>query len=140
MRTLEDIERDLALAREELQPLQEARDVAVKKVNSFYYEKKKYILDHGMFHPISELENYIGRKIDSIDLVERMEDGSLDTDRMYNDEMFSIDENGHLCFSSYDSGVMDFDEKLGKYVMWCHFHRTEHDYVGYLDLELEDDD
>lgn len=137
MRTLEDIERDLACVEEEIKPIEEKRDVLLKKIGALSREKEKYILDHELFHPISELTNYIGKRISSIDLVERMEDGSLDTDFMYNDEMFSVDENGHLDFSSYTSGVMSFDEKLGKYVMWCHFHRTEHDYVGYLDLELE---
>ena len=140
MRTLEDIERDIELVNEELKPISKVREELSDKRRNLLDEKEKYILDNGLFHPISELHNYIGKKISYIDLVERKEDGSLKVDSMCNDEMFSIDENGHLSFSSYNYGVMDFDEKLGKYVMRYRFYRTEHDYIGYLDLEFEDED
>lgn len=136
-RTLEDIERDLALAKEELEPIQEARDKAARKVSDFRDELEKYKLNNGMYHPMSDLNQYIGCNISSIKLVERDEDGSLDTDDMYGDEYFKIDENGHLDYSSEFGGVMDYDEKIGKYVMLCHYFRTEHDYVGFLELRLE---
>lgn len=138
-RTLKDIERDLTLAKEELEPIQKARDAAVKKVNEFYHEREKYKLDNGMYHPISELSNYIGKNVSYIHLVERDENGELDTERIWGDEYFEVDKNGHLDYSSESGGVMSFDEKIGKYVMWYHYCKTEHDYVGFLELTLEDE-
>ena len=140
MRTLEDIERDLALAKEELKPIQEARDKVAKKVSDFRDELEKYKLNNRIYRPMSDLNQYIGCNIGSIKLVERDEDGSLDTDDMYGDEYFKVDENGHLDYSSEMGGVMSFDEKIGKYVMWCHYFRTEHDYVGFLEMRLENED
>lgn len=140
MRALEDIERDIELINEELKPIDKVRNELCEKRRFLLDEKERYILDNGLFHPISELVNYIGKEISHIDLVERNEDGSLEVDSMYNDEMFSIDKNGYLEYSSYFGGVMDFDEKIGKYVLNRFYHRTEHDYIGYLDLKLKDDD
>lgn len=89
---------------------------------------------------MSELAKHKGKEISHIILVERNEDGTLDTEYMYNDEMFSVDERGYLDYSSYNCGVMHYDDSINKYVEWCHYRRTEHDYVGYLEIEFEDDD
>ena len=139
-RTLEDIERDLKFAQDELKPIQEARDAAVKKVNQFYYEAEKYKLDNGIYHPISELSNYVGKCILYIKLVEKSENDSFKIVSMFNDDVLEIDDGGHLYYSSEFGGVMDFDEKIGKYVMWTHHCRAERDFVGFLEIELEEDD
>ena len=138
-RTLDIMMEELRLAKEEKKPLSEAINIIDIKINKLDEEIVAYKLNNGLYHPMSELINYKGREISSIDLVERNEDGSLSTDYMYNDEMFSVDESGHLDYSSYNCGVMSYDEKIGKYVSWCHYYRQEHDYVGFLEIELEDD-
>lgn len=131
---------ELRLVKEEKKPLSEAIDVLNKNIKRLEDEIKAYKLNNGLYHPMSELENYKGREISHIVLVERNEDDTLSTEYMYNDEMFDVDENGHLDYSSYNCGVMHYDEKTGKYVEYYHYHKTEHDYVGFLEIELEDDD
>ena len=139
-RTLEIMMEELRLAEEERKPLSEAIEVVNKKIKNLKAEIETYKLNNGLYHPMSELARYKGMEISHIILVEKNEDGTLDTEYMYNDEMFSVDENGYLDYSSYNCGVMHYDEKIGKYVEWCHYRRTEHDYVGFLEIELEDDD
>ena len=139
-RTLEIIENDLENAQEELKPIREAYDKATKKVSNFRDELERYKIDNEMYRPMSDLSQYIGCNISSIKLVERDEDGSLDTDDMWGDEYFKVDENGHLDYSSEMGGVMSFDKEIDKYVMWCHHFRTEHDYVGFLEIRVDKDE
>lgn len=138
-RTLEIMEEELERVREERKPLYEVVNVLDKKIANLKDEIVAFKLNNGLYHPMSELEKYKGREISHIILVERDEDGTLDTEYMYNDEMFSIDENGHLDYSSYNGGVMSYDEGIGKYTHWYHYSRYPHDYVGYLEIEFEDD-
>lgn len=138
-RTLETIEEELRLVKEKRKPLYEAVDVLDKEIAKLKDEVTRYKLNNGLYYPMSELEKYKGREISHIILVERDEDGALDTDYMYNDEMFSIDKNGHLDYSSYNGGVMSYNEEIGKYTHWYHYSKSQHDYVGYLEVEFEDD-
>lgn len=140
MRTLEDIERELEVAKKEAKPLIEARDEAVKKCNKLYQEIEDYKIQNGLYFPMSELEKYKGREISHIKLVVREENGELSTKDMYNHEMFSIDKNGHLDFSSYHFGVMNYDEKTKKYIYSYHYCPTVYDFIGYLEIEFENDE
>lgn len=136
-RTLSDIERDLKQAKSELEPIEKEREKAIKRVRELCDELDKYKLDNKMFHPISELSKYIGKNISNIRLVERDDNGELSIDEIFAVEYFKIDDNGHLDYSSEFGGVMDFNEKINKYVAWRRYCRTEHDYIGFLDLKLE---
>ena len=136
-RTLEIIENDLENAQEELKPIREAYDKATKKVSNFRDELERYKIDNGMYRPMSDLSQYIGCNISSIKLVEKDENGSLDTDDMWGDEYFQVDENGHLDYCSEMGGIMSFDKDIDKYVMWCHCCRIEHDYVGFLEIRVD---
>lgn len=138
-RTLDIMMEELRLAEEERKPLSEAINLVSGRINKLNREITLYKLNNGLYYPMSELANYKGKEISYIVLVKRNEDGTLTTEEECNDEMFDIDEMGHLNYSSYNYGVMSYDEKIGKYVKWCHYHRTEHDYVGYLEVEFEDD-
>lgn len=137
-RNLEVMMEERKLLEEEKKPLSEAINTLNKKIKDLDNEIETYKLSNTLYHPMSELIKYKGKEISSITLVERNEDGTLDTEFMYNDEMFSVDEEGYLDYSSYNCGVMSYDKDIGKYVMWCHYHRTEHDYVGFLEIELWD--
>lgn len=137
-RTLEDMYKDLSSAEERLKPLAEAAIIVRKEISNLEDEIEKYKLGNAMYSPMSDLCNYKGKDITYIDLVERDEDGALSVERIYNDEIFSIDQDGHLYYSSYDYGVMDYDAKINKYVEWFHFSRTEHDYVGFMELMLRE--
>lgn len=139
-RTYEDIRKDLNDAEEELKPVSKEYHNLIKKVISLKKELEKYEVNNGLFYPMSDLNKYIGKEISSIKLVERKDDGTLKVEEIINDEMFSVDKNGHLNFSSYESGVMGYDEELEKYVGYYHCFRTVHDYIGFLEIEFEDED
>lgn len=139
-RTYEDIRKDLNDAEEELKPVSKEYHNLIKKVISLKKELEKYEANNGLFYPMSDLNKYIGKEISSIKLVERKDDGTLKVEEIINDEMFSVDKNGHLHFSSYESGVMGYDEELEKYVEYYHCFRTVHDYIGFLEIEFEDED
>lgn len=140
MRTLEDIERDYEKAKAEAEPIIKAREEVVHKCNVLHKEIEDYKIKHGLFNPMSDLEKYKGRKIISIKLVEKDEDGNLSVEDMWNDEIFSVDKDGHLDYSSYNCGVMSYDEQTGKYIYFYHYHSTERDFVGYLDICFEDEE
>lgn len=139
-RTYEDIRKDLSDAEEELKPITKEYHKAIEKVIKLENELEEYKINNELFHPMSDLNKYIGKEISSIKLIERRSDGTLEVEEIVNDEMFSVDKNGHLDFSSYQSGVMRYDENINKYVGWYYHCGTEHDYIGFLEIEFEDED
>lgn len=102
--------------------------------------KYQETLNGRTIYPMSNLSNYIDKEIYSIELVERNDDGSVDVVDIVNDEIFYVDKQRHLVFSSYLSGVMSYDNSIGKYVTYYYGSRTEHDFVGFLSIEVEDVD
>ena len=122
---------ELKLAEEQLKPLKE-------KVDNLNEEIKKYKLNNGLYHPMSELVNYKGKYIRSITLVEKDEDGTLDTDFIYDDDIFEVTDNGYLYYSSYNGGITQYDSNTQKYVHMYYGHPTYHDYVGFLEIDVRD--
>lgn len=122
---------ELKLAEEQLKPLK-------KKVDDLNEEIEKYKLNNGMYYPMSELMNYKGKYIRSITLVEKDEDGTLDTDFMYDDDIFEVTDNGHLYYSSYNGGITQYDSDAQKYVHMYYGHPTYHDYVGFTEIDVRD--
>lgn len=139
MRTLEDIERDLKNAETEAEPIRKLWREAFKKCNQLRDEVEQYKIKNGLFHPMEELKNYIGKEISHIKLVEKTENGELQVNDMFNYEMFSVDKNGHLDFSSYEMGVMYWDKEKQVYCYSYHYREKYHDFIGCLDVCFEDD-
>lgn len=98
--------------------------------------KYQETLNGRTIYPMSNLSNYIDKDIYSIELVRRNDDGSVDVVDIVSDEIFYVDKQGHLVFSSYIGGVMSYDNSIGKYVKHYYGHRTEHDFVGFLNIEV----
>lgn len=140
MRTLEEIERDLDIARKEEEPLAKALGEASNKRRKLEDELQQYKLQNGLFTPMSELQNHKGKSISHIELVMQNEDGSLETKDMWGGEIFKVDENGHLDYSDYMGGVMYFDSEIGKYEHDFHYHPTIYGFVWYLEIEFEEDE
>ena len=132
-RTLETMEEELALTIEWLAPLQ-------SKLNELTKEIERYKLENALYHPMSELVDYKGKHISSITLVERDKDGELDTEYMYNDEIFEVTEDGHLYYSSYSGGIMSYDAKAEQYVHMYYGCPEYHDYVGFTAIDIDDYD
>lgn len=140
-RTLDDMYKDLKLAREEVEPIKETFLNADSKVRKIREEIEKYKLDNGLYFPISELLNHPEEIIDCIDFVELNKDGTLSTEFIYNDTIFTkrfmVNKNGHVYyFDSFKS--VNYNEKLGRYILRFHDDgsETEHNYIGFLDVEF----
>lgn len=138
-RTITDIENDLRQAKIELEPIERARDEAVKKVNKFYHELEKYKIDNNMYRPMSDLLQYANRNINNIKLVEEYENGTLNVENMYGDEFFKVTEKGYLSYSSEYGGVMDYNESENAYVMWCRYMRTVRKFIGFMEIDIEEE-
>ena len=139
-RTLEMIENDLRNAEEELKPIQDAFKKACDKVDVFHDELDKYKIDNELYHPMSDLKQYAGYNIVDIKLVQRNINGNLVLNDMYCEEIFRIDDDGYLYFSSMESGIMYFDDNIGKYIWVFHGFRTEIDYIGFLEICIDDEE
>ena len=139
-RTLEMIENDLKNAEEELIPLQNAFNKACNKVDDLHDELDKYKIDNGLYHPMCDLKQYAGYNIVDIKLVQRNVNGNLVLNNIYYEEIFRIDDDGHLYFSSMESGVIYFDDNIGKYIWVFHGFITEIDYIGFLEICVDDEE
>lgn len=139
-RTLEIMLDELKSAEQERKPIYEALERASKKVRKLEDEIEKYKLNNGAYYPMPYLAIYKGKTISHIVLVERDKEGALHTKTIYNDEVFEVTDEGYLYYSSYDCGVMQYDETIGKYVKYYHYCRTEHDYIGFLEIVLEEEE
>lgn len=99
--------------------------------------KYQETLNGRTIYPMSNLSNYIDKDIYSIELVEIKDDGEVEVVDIVSDEIFHVDKQGHLVFSSYKGGVMGYDNSIGKYVKCYYGNRSEHDFVGFLSIEVE---
>lgn len=140
-RTLDDMYKDLKLAKEETEPIKEMLLKANDKEYKIRKEIERYKLDNGMFTPILELSNHPEEIIDFIDLVELNKDGTLSVEYMYTDisltKRFMVNKNGHIYY--FDSvKSLSYDERIGKYILTFHDdgRETEHNYIGFLSVEF----
>ena len=138
-RTLDVMMEELERVKEKRKPLYEAVNVLDKEIAKLNDEMLAYKLNNGLYHPMSELINYIGKRIDSITLVERDKEGALDTEFLYGDEIFKVDEYGQLYYSSYENGIIEYDSDAHKYVHMYYCRPTYHDYVGFLEIDIDED-
>ncbi len=134
------MERTLDIMVSELEPAEKELKILEEKVKNLRYEIEDYRLNNGLYHPMSELINHKGKEIRWIKLVVREDDGTLDTDFMGCDEIFNVDENGHLDYSSFSGGTMLYDNKTNKYVHYYYGCSDYYDYVGYLEIKFYEED
>jgi hypothetical protein len=130
-RTLEDMEKELVLFK--------------RNVIDLEYEITKYKLDNGLYHSVSELEKYTHKDISYIVLVERNNDGSLSTKELCDRDNYCIGINidGKVYTVSWDddrSKDISFNDKIGKYVENPPFGIVTHDYIGFLELKLKENE
>ena len=135
-RTLDIMMEELQRIRGKRKPIYEAVSALDKEIAKLEDEMLAFKLNHGLYHPMSELINYKGKNISSIKLVERDEEGALDTDFMYCDEIFEVDEDGHLYYSSYSGGIVEYDNDADKYVHLYYGYPEYHNYVGFLEINF----
>ena len=130
-RTLEVMESELEVTKEQLKPLQ-------KKASELEDEIKRYKLDNKLYHPMSELANYKGKDILFIELVMQNVDSTLDTVYIHQDDIFEVTDDGHLYYSSYAGGIIEYSRKRHKYIRRYYGNSIDYNCVGFLDVELRD--
>lgn len=139
MRAYEEIERDYEEVRKRLDTLDKERGPLLLRSRELSKEMEMFKVYHGIFHPMFELEKYKGKDVSSIRLIVKDENSNLTIEDFYSDEdVFFINDQGHLEYSSLINGCMEYDEETRKYVFMKHFNRTEYDFVGFIDISLMD--
>ena len=133
------MDRTLEIMEEELKSLNEQFEPLNSRIRELENEIEDYKLNNGLFHPMSDLANYKGKDISWIKVVEKFDDNTLDTDFIGGDEIFEVDENGHLYYSSYDGGITRYDNEENKYVHFYYGCPDYHDYIGYLEVKFYED-
>ena len=81
---------------------------------------------------IIDFSEYEGREIAYIEAVDSNGNDVL----LPTDEIAKV-KNGKPFFSSYNGGIVDFDENIGKYVYYYRFSETVLDIVGFYDVVFE---
>lgn len=139
MRTLDDIEKELREAKNESDSLRRKLEQSINKENSLYKEMIQFRLDNGMYHPMSDLKQYAGKNVNSIQLVKKNNDGTLGTKTMYNSSIFIVNDLGHLDYLSYYSGSMHFNEneEVYEYVCFPKVEVRKYDFVGYISIDVK---
>lgn len=129
----------LSIMEAKLKAIKEQSESLAKKQIKLANKIVKYKLENALYHPMSELVNYKNKSISCINLVEKKQNGKLDTDYMFNDGIFEVTKDGYLYYSSYEGGVMDYCKEDGKYYHYFYGRGTPHEYVGFLEIELEEE-
>lgn len=99
------------------------------KENSLLKEKMyKNIIDKKEY--IADLSKYNGKEISFIALDSNGKNVWLPTD-----EIVEV-RNGKLYLSSYEGGIVNYDDKLEKYVHSYHYRAQTLDIVGFINIEV----
>lgn len=106
------------------------------EVSKLEEEFNKILLNMKRYDRIENLMNYCGKKIKSISLVERFDDGTVDITTLDYLEELCVDSNGHLEYTSEHEGYMQYEQSIGKYISTKHFISTVHNFIGFIDIEI----
>lgn len=146
-RTLEDIEKDLNIVRNELKLSEEQIDLARKihmkakrKERQIIQELHAYKLNNRCFNAMEDLCKYINKDISYIVLVKEDENNNLYTMTLNNDEydvVFKVNKNGHLYYSD-DYNTIEFNKRINAYVEGDCFYKARCNFVGFLDIKLKE--
>ena len=77
-------------------------------------------------------QDYIDKRINKITFI--TSNGELET--YYEDDIFYVDSLGYPHYSSYENGLLDWNEK-GFFQYSYYGMVTRKDYIGYVELEVE---
>lgn len=129
-------EKELKLLEEEIYRLDNKRFKMMTSIELLRDKINQYRLNNGLYHPMSELLNHIGKSVLSICLVKRKDDGTLDTEWIGHKAVFDVYEDGTLVsFDGYDY-YLRYDDRIKKYIKE-YDHRMEWiDYVGFMSIEF----
>jgi hypothetical protein len=136
------MDKTLENMKKELERLEEELDEASWNYSQFNDKVIKYRLNNGLYHPMSELTNYIRKDINEITIVIKNEDGMLETLRLcdYRDDDYDccIDWQGHILYHSDSEGIIRYDDYTNKYVHVEGYNIVYHDFIGFMNLSFAD--
>ena len=95
-----------------------------------------------MFYPLSRLADFKDKDddIEAICFVQKTKRGKFKTDWIFNDDLFRINDDGTFYYSSYDNGIIQYDEDKKR---WCHdyYHSRRYldDYVGFMKITFNNE-
>ena len=132
----DEIEKQKAI----VEPIKKEFEAAYSKYDKLQKKLEKYRLEHRMFYPLSKLAEFKDKKIESVCFVQRTKNGKFKTDWIFNDELFTIYDDGKFHYSSYENGIIGYHEGEKK---WFHdyFHTRKRldDYVGFMKINFSDE-
>ena len=110
-----------------------------KKIAATERQLLKLRLDNSCWYPLCVLKNYKGHEdeIWNVSFVAEEDDGTLFIKEIFNDELLTISDDGTFEFSSFENGIIDYDEEKKRYVH--HYHHYETDLpklVGIYEIEI----
>jgi hypothetical protein len=128
-------EKELKLLEEEIYRLDNKRFKMMTSIELLRDKINQYRLNNGLYHPMSELSNHIGKSVRNICLVKRKDDGALDIEWIEHKAVFDVYKDGTLvCFDGYDYHI-EYSNSLKKYVKYDHGIELI-DYVGFMSIEF----
>ena len=129
--TLRDLNRELSritteynYAKKELDKVLNEKFDIESKINDYRFKIKDYIVD---------LTAYEGKTITDILCI----DSNGDEVDVPTDEIVTV-ENGRLHCSSFDNGLVFYDDEEQTYIHAYHYHETRLDIIGFLKIEVKD--
>ena len=107
-----------------------------KELDELIKEEYKLFIENKMYCPMSKLQDFKRDDDERPDIYRiKIVLGDGDYKSLYG-EIIYVDDNGHLYFSDYEQGIIEFNKEKGKYTHSYWGDTTELDFVGFYDIEL----
>lgn len=111
-------------------------ELRVAQLNDLITETReeiaKRLLKEDLYKKFPLPQDYIDKRINKITFI--TSNGKLET--YYEDDIFYVDSLGYPHYSSYENGLLDWNEK-GFFQYSYYGMVTKKDYIGYVELEME---
>lgn len=108
----------------------------VAQLNDYITEVRgkiaRKLLKENLFKKFPLPQCYLDKRINKITFITSA--GKLET--YYEDDIFYVDSQGYPHYSSYENGLLDWNEK-GFFQYSYYGMTTKKDYIGYVELEVQ---
>ena len=98
--------------------------------------KNKYIVENKLYKTFPLDKKYVKKWISNIVFI--TDNG--ETEEYFDDELFLVDECGYPYYSSYENGILSYSNSDKKFIHMYHSFPTKKNFVGYIDIEFNDEE
>lgn len=126
MKQLQEYENKINKLKSKLKKLQDPILSEIKKIEN---KKRKHIVDKKLY--ITDLSKFEEDDIESITAI----DSNGEDVYIPDDEILEV-RSGKLYASSFDNGVVQFNEETKKYIYSCFWNEKELNIVGFIDIKV----